>query len=752
VNANVQFLRRPPDFKYARLEGWLVDVPANSLTRGDADVRLTPKAMSVLRELIGRQGNVVRRDDLLGLVWRDGFPTDDVLTHAITELRRALDDDPRSPRIIETIPKVGYRLLSRAELLEALPGDERSAVAAPAVTAPLEPQRRPWPLWVALVLLLLMAIVVPGWRATGPRVVDASRPLAPDTAWLSGAGLREFAVTADPTREQFPSLSPDGGTVAYVAVRADGSRSHIALKSLDSAGVAVQLTDPPAETSDQMPTWSPDGKQIAFLRMNDSGCMVHLMPALGGASRAVAPCPSRIYDYIDWSTDGRSLLLSRRPASDDGSPMLKPGTITRLELDSGKLVPLVYAPQALGEDDLQPKASPDGRWIAFRRGAAPYSDLFVMPAHGGDARRLTYLRARIRGYGWYPDSRNLLLSSDHAGRQTLYRLDMISGDMVSLGLHDAHFPSLAAKAPVAVYQLASELMQMAEVRLDSGADTIAPTPLAPSTRSDWFPALSPSGSRLAFVSMRTNSAQLWIHEFEGQRTYPVTRVAEKDLGFPQWAPDGSAVLVIARGGGSSRLLRVHVDSAHGEWLTPDAERVRWASYTRDGAWILFSSDRSGTWQVWRMRPDGTEAEQLSRTGGFDPRDFLGDGAVYYTKETDPGLFRLDLGTREEQRVSWHAGYWNMDAMHLYEDGLYFLDAPGEGGTLALVRVPLQLEGVGQRGDAGDPLPERVLGIEGLPVVGQMSISADKTRLITVVMIRDETDLMAVNLAAPVTPR
>ena len=122
MNANVQFIRRTPEVRYARVHGWIVDAPANRLTRGDLEVRLTPKAMSVLRELLARPATVVRRDDLLGIVWRDGFPTDDVLTHAITELRRALEDDPRAPRIIETIPKVGYRLLAGPSLTARVVG------------------------------------------------------------------------------------------------------------------------------------------------------------------------------------------------------------------------------------------------------------------------------------------------------------------------------------------------------------------------------------------------------------------------------------------------------------------------------------------------------------------------------------------------------------------------------------------------------------------------------------------------------
>src|SRR5689334_8732909 len=138
MSANVQYLRRAAEIRFARISGWTVDVAANKVQRGETDIRLTPKAMAVLRELMQRQGNVVRRDDLLGLVWRDGFPTDDVLTHAITELRRAIEDDPRAPKIIETIPKVGYRLVAAVEIVDESPaaaGAEKPAAAETAAPA-----------------------------------------------------------------------------------------------------------------------------------------------------------------------------------------------------------------------------------------------------------------------------------------------------------------------------------------------------------------------------------------------------------------------------------------------------------------------------------------------------------------------------------------------------------------------------------------------------------------------------------------
>ena len=262
-------------------------------------------------------------------------------------------------------------------------------------------------------------------------------------------------------------------------------------------------------------------------------------------------------------------------------------------------------------------------------------------------------------------------------------------------------------------------------------------------RSDHSPSLSPDGEQLAFVSLRSGDPQLWIHEFGSGSTYPVTRLPRTDIGFPRWAPDGASVLFVARGNGTSELMRVEIGSGRLATLSGADERVRFGSYASDGKAIFLSSDRSGTWQVWRMALDGSNAQQIGRDGGFDPRQLGDEAAVYYAKETDRGLFRLDLATGEERRVSWQAGFWNMDSVNLVGDHLYFIEA-GEGSDDPwLVRAPLHRDGVDD--DMSSAEIEHLSRLKAGTITGEMSLSADRKRLVTVSVERDETDLMAAAL-------
>lgn len=98
-----------------RLGTWLVQPSLNTISRNGASIHVEPKMMQVLVYLARQSGEAVSKDELLKAVWPDTFVTDDVLIRSISELRRILQDDAHEPRIIQTIPKRGYRLLPKLD-------------------------------------------------------------------------------------------------------------------------------------------------------------------------------------------------------------------------------------------------------------------------------------------------------------------------------------------------------------------------------------------------------------------------------------------------------------------------------------------------------------------------------------------------------------------------------------------------------------------------------------------------------------
>ena len=72
----------------------VADIPSREIVRADGTrSRITVKSMAVLLLLVEGAGQVVSREQLLESAWVGTLPTDDVLTQAITQLRKALGDD-----------------------------------------------------------------------------------------------------------------------------------------------------------------------------------------------------------------------------------------------------------------------------------------------------------------------------------------------------------------------------------------------------------------------------------------------------------------------------------------------------------------------------------------------------------------------------------------------------------------------------------------------------------------------------------
>lgn len=89
-----------------------------------ASVTLEPKAFAVLIFLIENRGRLVLKDELLDAVWKDSFVTPNVLTRVVAQLRRALGEDAKSARYIETVPTRGYRFIAEVEEIQAETADE----------------------------------------------------------------------------------------------------------------------------------------------------------------------------------------------------------------------------------------------------------------------------------------------------------------------------------------------------------------------------------------------------------------------------------------------------------------------------------------------------------------------------------------------------------------------------------------------------------------------------------------------------
>ena len=428
----------------------------------------------------------------------------------------------------------------------------------------------------ALALAAAVLVLTAGLTAqTAPGAAAQERPIELEDYYrLKNAGS--------------PAISPDGSRVAYVvtSVLEDENRRHseIWLANADGSGDPVRLTSPSFSASS--PQWSPDGGLLAF------------------SSRRPGP---------DGRTSGGTWLLRMdSPSSGEafqieglgGSPVFSPDGAWIAFTAS---VPPPPAPERTFNSDFERRTAErfDGRdfdWMNYRfdrRGylpdprdptATPPREVHVVPAEGGEPRRLTELGVDAGGLAWSPDGTRLAFTADTRQRDehSYERSDLwvaeLSGTVTRLTDDEYTYssPSWSADGKRIV------------VRGNEGLDVI-----------------------IREGRDRGASSELLVFDAaDGRRLINLT--AEWDLipGSPSWSSDGRHIYFSAGVGGNTHLFRVPAGGGSVEQITTGERRLRGLSFSADFSRMAFgATDPIHPADIWGATVDAGRETRLSNVNG-----------------------------------------------------------------------------------------------------------------------------------------
>ncbi len=632
------------------------DLQTGELRKNGAKVPLQGQPFQVCALLLEHAGELVTREELRQKVWPEDTFVDfeQALNTAIAKIRLALGDEAVNPRFVETLPRRGYRFIG------PVTKPVLQAVAPVVSTGWFErlTAGRIWLLASTTLLILLSGFEI--WRSAK----NHTNALPP----IEVAPLVSLAGAQD-----HPSFSPDGNQVAFVL---RGTENCGIYTTMVGGEKSLRLT---SDCSDAWPTWSPDGRRVAFHRY-EHGMAIYVVPAFGGSEHRLYKGPSNPWACgFDWSPDGSVVAFSEARTDWNGSRIsllsLADSTTRQLTSPSGQQV------------DYSPAFSPDGTTVAFVRGAlaGAVEDLYVVPAAGGVPRRLTFDKTWIEGPPtWTPDGRDLVFSSARGGLASLWRISASGGTprpIAGVGVI-ASFPSISPKGNELVYKQTFIKENMLQVNLKDEKRSASPPAVLHLTKGrNWRPNFSPDGKRFAFESVLGHS-EIWACDRDGSNCGQLTSL-QGTAGAPRWSPDShsmafefrpkehSEIYLLEMGGGAPRLLPTLPGADNGG-----------PSWSRDGKWIYFYSDRGGPpFQLWKVSLKGGPPLQITRNGGVFGAESADGRFLYYSKFEERGIWKLSLSGGEETRVLDQAGETEWYNWALGRNGVYFLHHRADGGDL-----------------------------------------------------------------------
>ena len=562
---------------------------------------------------------------------------------------------------------------------------------APAENPSTTPSTRPQPLaWIALAALALIAAAASwiAYHATRPAELKPLVRLDVDLG-------RDVALNALGGSDVI--ISPDGTRIAYL------SRGHLFTRKLDQPA-ATELTVTAGATS---PFFSPDGQWVAFI----AGGKVRKISVEGGAEISLCDAASS-YTGAAWGEDG-NIIASLRVS----------GGLSRVPSTGGTPTPVT---ELEGEERTHrwPQVLPGAKAVLFtaENSTIGFDDAKIEVVVLADRRRKTLQNGGT--YGRYLAASEGKGYLTYVSRGTLFAIRFDPEKLETVGspipvLQQVSYSAMFGSAKLSFSRGGLLVYRSREIDasrvviqwLDAGGKT---QPLLDKPGLFVNPHFSPDGQRLAVANDDSRSG-IWIYDIRRDTLSPLS--GEKNGTHPVWTPDGRYIVYqagdgmsFARADGGSRpeLLTQSKEFQYPAAFSPDGKTLafyqsgpqgfelwtvlveregeklkagkpelfqrtifgdRGASFSPDGHWLAYSSNESGSSQVFvRAFPDKGGQWQISTNAGTAPIFSQNGKDLFYFDVPDDRIMVASYSAKGDTFVAEKPRVWSGQSVALTLSG------------------------------------------------------------------------------------
>lgn len=616
------------------------------LWRGDELIVLPPKVFDTLWMLVRKEGGVVTKSELMAAVWADAFVEESNLSQNIYTLRRTLGVDEEGRQFIETVPRRGYRFAVPVKLLGESSGEATKQVGTDVAARTTADGVQPLEIDSDTLPITQSAGDSPERMPDGIPLVPPTTDYFPQRSWLRnpafagvgvlllaalGVGLFQFVVRRDRKSQppvapieqlrfqrltdsgdvDSPTISPDGELLAYV--RLGEQEESVWVKQI-ATGTSLQ-TLPPSRKGYRSLAFSPDGTYLFFRDGGDPGT-IYRTSRYGGAFRKVA---DNVWSDFSVSPDGKQVAFIRRDIARDSR------FLTLSNTDGNGERELMTRETNLASLSNAPAWSPDSEKVVV---ATEVGALLAISAETGKETELKTPHWRaIFNTLWMPDGKHLIISARESNEAfpQLWMIAYPDGEVRRLtnDLENYLWISLSADGKMLVTRQREIIENLTLVSSDGNK-----------TRHLTFGERGHDGrgglvwtpdGRIVFCSFGDNITDLYIMNPDGTNRVQLTANAGKDNLYPAVTNDGRYVVFTSNRAGSRQIWRMDIDGRNQKQLTfPEdrGERSQNPALSPDGTEVFFIKYGSGPAAIWKVPIDGGTPLPVSQLSDASTQPFL----------------------------------------------------------------------------------------------------------------------------------
>jgi Tol biopolymer transport system component/DNA-binding winged helix-turn-helix (wHTH) protein len=602
------------------------DLHTQELRKQGLRLRLPGQSFQILKMLLERPGELVTREELQQALWPSDTHVDFErgVNAAVNRLREVMGDSADAPRLIETLPRRGYRFIGTIDV-----------------------PPKPRPNWLRVAAWILAAagvcVLVAGFFYFKNRHAASVEE-----------NMHPVPLTAYPGFEFHPGFSPDGSQVVFDwsgdPETTPKGEADLYVKVVGTENL-LRLTH---QSHADYPAWSPDGAQIAFHRWAGKESGVSVIPALGGPERKLITVvyPVHIQGPDHWSPDSKWLTYTKVDPK-DGHQFLYLLSVETLESKPIRNnEECLYAGGAI--------FSHSGDQLAyFCLLKVPDNEfgIYTVRLSGGPPTLVTRFGtgwSYEHGMAWTANDKKLIFARPHRGDDfELDEVTLADGSIRKLSFgQDGTWPSISDKGDKLAYSVYSKHVDI--WRKDLLHPEAAGLKLMPSTYNQMAPEYSPDGKHIAFASDRSGVMEIWMGDADGTHLVRMSDSRSSEAGTPRWSPDSQKIAFDSRHSGTAEVYVVDLADRLPRKVMTNLSSMSTPNWSHDGKWLYFESgtaNKSDS-RIYRCPSTGGDAVAISAESGDFPVE-SGDGdTLYFAGDGPDGLtiHAQDVGAPANQSV------------------------------------------------------------------------------------------------------
>ena len=532
-----------------KLSEFWVQPAHNKLELNDKVYKVEPKIMEVLCFLVKHQGQVVSRETIAQSLWSETVVGNDVITRAVFELRKILNDSAQHPKFIETIARKGYCFIYPLEEPLKLNKTQQTQDIQPLIGD--APTKQRWHIkW--LVLVIIVVTIIASLTFNHFYFVESQ------TNWRD-YNYRPSQLTNFDSYAEMPALNQTEDKMLFVSSAAYNAEFNtLALMDLKTNKKTIISAQ---HVEHRFPTWSKKSQAFYFLKCTRGACQLIQHDMLTGQNKSLLDQPSRIYSFDISPSETQAVIAYRNGRKIE---------LALVPLGQAELKPLAIS----NNNQRMPKFSPDGKTIFFVEKLVDGST--KLNSYNIEEQSVKAINSTFHSIMSIAISNEeLLISGKKDGQFSIWLMNLDSGEKTQIienikGEFQSDIAVTSDKSKIA-YKNWHRNIAIENIGIDT-----TPTMLN-SNSLDFNAIYSPEKRTFYSVSNRSGAFEIWQHQ--QTISQQLTQLKANSLGRPLLSPDNNKLAFLDNSNKDKQLLILDLASQQVDvsyTVPPNAHILHWS--------------------------------------------------------------------------------------------------------------------------------------------------------------------------------